>query len=88
MLDRPLQPVVLLQKDKKERKMVGGQLSREMEVNVPPCEAWDLYGTRPLAKLVDEDFSHIHKIEVSYGGGGVGTILNITFVPAGTYHKH
>ncbi|KAF5450657.1 hypothetical protein F2P56_030988 [Juglans regia] len=43
-----------------------------------------LYGTLRLAKLV-EDFSHIHKIEVTYGDGGVGTILNITFVPGFSY---
>ncbi|KAG7980665.1 hypothetical protein I3843_05G193700 [Carya illinoinensis] len=54
--------------------MVGGQLSRE---------AWDLYGTLRLAILV-EDLSHIHKIEVSYGDRGIGTILNITFVPGTT----
>jgi hypothetical protein len=60
-----------------------GQLSHEVEVKVPASEAWELYGTVRLAKLVGEELSTLfEKIETIEGDGGVGTIVKLTF-PAG-----
>ena len=57
-----------------------GQLSHELEVNVPASEAWELYSTLRLAKLVEEEpASGIEKIDVIEGDGGTGTILKVTF---------
>ena len=57
-----------------------GQLSHELEVNVPASEAWELYSTLRLAKLVEEEpASGIEKIDVIEGDGGTGTILKLTF---------
>jgi hypothetical protein len=64
-----------------------GQLSHEVEVNVAASEAWELYSSLRLAKLVEEELSSlIEKVEVIEGDGGVGTILKLTF-PPGIYHK-
>jgi hypothetical protein len=56
-----------------------GQLSHEVEVNVPASEAWELYGTLRLAKLVREELSVIEKMVIE-GDGGIGTVLDLTFV--------
>lgn len=57
-----------------------GQLSHELEVNVPASEAWELYSTLRLAKLVEEEpASGIEKIDVIEGDGGAGTVLKLTF---------
>ncbi|KAL0000631.1 hypothetical protein SO802_014412 [Lithocarpus litseifolius] len=57
-----------------------GQLSHELEVNVPASEAWELYSTLQLAKLVEEEPpSGIEKVDVIEGDGGAGTILKLTF---------
>jgi len=58
-----------------------GQLSHELEINVPASEAWELYGTLRLAKLLEEDGTVIQKFEVTEGDGGLGTILKFTFPP-------
>ncbi|XP_023879238.1 norbelladine synthase [Quercus suber] len=54
---------------------MSGQLSHELEVNVPASDAWELYDRLGLAKLVVEDGSIVEKIEVIEGDGGIGTIL-------------
>ncbi|KAL5834652.1 hypothetical protein ACOSQ4_014149 [Xanthoceras sorbifolium] len=60
----------------------SGQLSHELEVNVAASQAWELFGTLKLAKLVEEELkSSIQKIELLEGDGGVGTVLNLVFVP-------
>ena len=57
-----------------------GQLSHELGVNMPASEAWELYSTLRLAKLVEEEpASGIEKIKVIEGDGGPGTILKLTF---------
>lgn len=61
-----------------------GQLSHELEVNVPAGQAWELYGTIKLVKLVEKEYDTVEEIEVVEGDGGVGTILHIKFKP-GTY---
>ncbi len=63
-----------------------GQLSHELEVNVPAGEAWELYGTLQLAKLIEEEQSLVEKIDVIEGDGGTGTILKLTF-PSGMNEK-
>ncbi|KAK7847527.1 s-norcoclaurine synthase 1 [Quercus suber] len=49
---------------------MSGQLSHELEVNVPASEAWELYGRLGLAKLLVEDGSIVEKIEVIEGSHG------------------
>ncbi|XP_050253880.1 norbelladine synthase-like isoform X2 [Quercus robur] len=69
---------------------MSGQLSHELEVNVPASEAWELYGRLGLAKLLVEDGSIVEKIEVIEGDGGIGTILKKTYAPGShgfTVHK-
>ena len=62
--------------------MANGQLSHELEVNVPASEAWDLFGTLRLAKLVEEQCSSlVQKIDLVEGDGGVGTVFDLKFVP-------
>lgn len=57
-----------------------GTISQEMEVNVPASEAWELYGTLQLAKLLGEQPNNVlDRVEVVQGDGKVGTVLNIVF---------
>ncbi|KAK9689764.1 hypothetical protein RND81_09G079300 [Saponaria officinalis] len=58
-----------------------GQVCSEVEVDVAANKAWELYGTLELAKFIEQKLPLIHKIEVVQGDGGVGTILNLVFVP-------
>ncbi|KAA8540151.1 hypothetical protein F0562_026843 [Nyssa sinensis] len=59
-----------------------GTVSEEMEINVGASEAWELYGSLQLAKLVGEELTQVvDKIEVIEGDGGVGTVLKLTFPP-------
>ena len=58
-----------------------GQLSHELEVNVPASEAWEIYGTLGISKLLVEDGSAFEKIEVLEGDGESDTILKKTFMP-------
>lgn len=58
-----------------------GQVSHELEVNVPAGQAWELYGTIKLVKLVEKEYDTVEEIEVVEGDGGVGTILHIKFTP-------
>ena len=60
---------------------MSGQLSHELEVNVPASEVWELYGKLGLAKLLVEDGSIVEKIEVIEGDGGIGTLLKKTYSP-------
>ncbi|XP_065624684.1 norbelladine synthase [Quercus suber] len=64
---------------------MSGQLSHELEVNVPASEAWELYGRLGLAKLLVEDGSIVEKIEVIEGDGGIGTILKIVSNELGSH---
>ncbi|KAL7154946.1 hypothetical protein ABFS83_03G038600 [Erythranthe nasuta] len=58
-----------------------GTVSDSMEVKVPASEAWKLYGTLELAKIVPEALPMVSKIDVVQGEGGVGTILELFFLP-------
>nr|GMD64072.1 S-norcoclaurine synthase 2-like [Ipomoea batatas] len=72
-------------------KMVFGAVSDEMEVKAPAAEAWKVYSTLQLAKLVVETRPDlVEKFEVIEGDGGVGTILKLSFpasTPVFTYSK-
>ncbi|PRQ60724.1 putative (S)-norcoclaurine synthase [Rosa chinensis] len=62
--------------------MVSGQVSHELEVEVSASQAWELYGTLGIARLVEQTFTDvIDKIEVEQGDGEQGTILKLTFAP-------
>ncbi|XP_011084628.1 S-norcoclaurine synthase 2-like isoform X2 [Sesamum indicum] len=59
-----------------------GRLSEEIEVKVPAVEAWKLYSTLQLAKIVGEALPNfISKIDVIQGDGSAGTILHLFFAP-------
>lgn len=66
-----------------------GQLSYDVEVDVPAADAWELYSTLQLAKVVQEGLSSmLRNVEVVEGDGGVGTVLQLTLAPSpgtGTY---
>jgi hypothetical protein len=59
-----------------------GQVSHELEVHVPASEAWGLYSTLRLSKLVEKELPGMYdKIELLEGDGGVGTLFKLTFPP-------
>ncbi|OWM63475.1 S-norcoclaurine synthase 2-like [Punica granatum] len=58
-----------------------GEMSHEMEVEVPASEAWDLFGTLRIGKLVVNLKHLFQSVELVDGDGGVGTILELTFAP-------
>ncbi|CAA2966256.1 S-norcoclaurine synthase 2-like [Olea europaea subsp. europaea] len=59
-----------------------GAISEEREVSVPAGEAWKIYGTLRLAKIVGEALPNlIEKIEVVEGDGGAGTVTKLCFPP-------
>ncbi|KAG8390509.1 hypothetical protein BUALT_Bualt01G0090800 [Buddleja alternifolia] len=65
-----------------------GTISEEREVKVPASEAWKLYGTLQLAKIVGEALPDVvSKVEVVQGDGAVGTILEIFFPPDELHYK-
>ncbi|GLT63930.1 hypothetical protein SLA2020_364550 [Shorea laevis] len=58
-----------------------GQVSNELEVDVPASKVWEIYGTTKLPQLVQEalkDF--VEKVEF-VDDGGVGSTVKIVFVP-------
>ncbi|KAK7263997.1 hypothetical protein RJT34_31598 [Clitoria ternatea] len=59
-----------------------GQLEHELDLNVPASEAWDLFGTLQIGKLVEQELPQLfQKVELTEGDGGVGTVLKLTFSP-------
>ncbi|KAL0403344.1 UNVERIFIED_CONTAM: hypothetical protein Sradi_1975200 [Sesamum radiatum] len=60
----------------------GGRVWEEIEVKVPASEAWKVYGSLLLAKIVVEGLpSLFSKVEVVEGDGSTGTILHVFFAP-------
>jgi len=65
---------------------MSGQLEHELELHVPASEAWDLFGTIGIGKLVEAEMPELfQKVELIEGDGGVGTILKLTFTPGHSY---
>ncbi|XP_058735202.1 norbelladine synthase-like [Vicia villosa] len=61
---------------------MSGQLEHELELHVPASEAWELFGTLGIGKLVVEEMPELfQKVELLEGDGGVGTVLKLTFTP-------
>lgn len=60
-----------------ERKRKG-ELKHSVEVEVPAREAWELYGTLRLAKLVEEKLSSVVSSVTVDGDGGEGTLVKVT----------
>ncbi|CBI26495.3 hypothetical protein VitviT2T_024096 [Vitis vinifera] len=59
-----------------------GQVSYDVEVDVPAGDAWELYSTLQLAKVVQEGLSPmLEKVELVEGDGGVGTVVELTLAP-------
>ncbi|KAL0452291.1 UNVERIFIED_CONTAM: hypothetical protein Slati_1207200 [Sesamum latifolium] len=59
-----------------------GRVWEEIDVEVPASEAWKVYGSLLLAKIVAEGLPHvISKVEVVEGDGSAGTILHLFFPP-------
>ncbi|MFQ6641818.1 hypothetical protein Gotur_015013 [Gossypium turneri] len=57
-------------------------ITKELEVNAPASEAWELYRKLGLLKLIDLKLTNIFQsTEVLKGDGGVGTVVKLTFVP-------
>ncbi|KAL0386795.1 UNVERIFIED_CONTAM: hypothetical protein Slati_4580200 [Sesamum latifolium] len=62
-----------------------GRVWEEIEVKVPASEAWKIYGSPLLGKIVLEGLPNLFsKVEVVEGDGFVGTIVQV-FLPPGTY---
>ncbi|KAL0452320.1 UNVERIFIED_CONTAM: S-norcoclaurine synthase 2 [Sesamum latifolium] len=59
-----------------------GRVWEEKEVKVPASEAWKLYGSLQLGKLVKEALPNVvSKIEVVQGDGSAGTVLQVVLPP-------
>lgn len=58
-----------------------GELSYEMQVQVPASEAWDLFGTLRLGQLAREMKELFKDLQVIHGDGSVGTIVLIELAP-------
>ncbi|KAL0340872.1 UNVERIFIED_CONTAM: hypothetical protein Sradi_4604000 [Sesamum radiatum] len=59
-----------------------GKVWEEKEVKVPASEAWKLYGSLLLAKIMVEALpDRLSKVEVVEGDGSAGTILHIFLAP-------
>lgn len=66
-----------------------GELEHELELNVPASEAWDLFGTLRIGKVLEQELPHLlQKVELVEGDGGVGTVLKVTFQPGLYFHFH
>lgn len=62
---------------------MSGTISEQCEVNIPASEAWKLYGTLQLAKMVEEALPNvISGIDLIQGDGKAGTILQLHLPPA------
>ncbi|GFQ04941.1 s-norcoclaurine synthase [Phtheirospermum japonicum] len=57
-----------------------GSASEELEVKVPSSEAWKVYSTLKLAKIIEAIPGMVSRID-AHGDGGVGTILHIFLHP-------
>ncbi|KAL2249141.1 UNVERIFIED_CONTAM: hypothetical protein Sindi_2387800 [Sesamum indicum] len=61
---------------------MSGRVSKEIEVKVPASEAWKVYGSLQLAKIVGEGLPNFFsKVEVVEGDGSAGTILHVSLPP-------
>lgn len=58
-----------------------GELSYDMQVEVPASVAWDLFGTARIGMLIREMKDLVHGVEFVHGDGGTGTIVLVTVVP-------
>ncbi|KAL0403328.1 UNVERIFIED_CONTAM: hypothetical protein Sradi_1973600 [Sesamum radiatum] len=59
-----------------------GRVWEEIEVKVPASEAWKVYGSLQLAKIVGEKLpDFFSKVEVVDGDGSAGTILHVSLPP-------
>ncbi|KAH1063421.1 hypothetical protein J1N35_028408 [Gossypium stocksii] len=57
-------------------------ITKEVEVNAPASEAWELYRKLGLLDLIDRKLTNIFQsTEVLKGDGEVGTVVKLTFVP-------
>lgn len=61
--------------------MLCGQVSGEVEIGVPACVSWELFGGIQLGEVVAKELPNIfEKVEVE-GDGGVGTIIKTVIAP-------
>ncbi|XP_017605888.1 S-norcoclaurine synthase 2-like [Gossypium arboreum] len=56
-------------------------ITKELEVNAPACEAWELYRNLGLINLIVRKLPNVQNTQVLKGDGGVGTVVKTTFVP-------
>ncbi|XP_048559666.1 norbelladine synthase-like [Triticum urartu] len=68
----------------RERAMEGGSLWHEFETDLPAADVWEVYGGLALGQLVPQLLPQVlSKVELVEGDGGAGTVLLVTFPPAG-----
>ncbi|CAL5080536.1 unnamed protein product [Urochloa decumbens] len=61
-----------------------GRLSHEFQTDLPATDVWEVYGSLVLGQLVPQLLPKVlSKVELVEGDGGVGTVLLVTFPPAG-----
>ncbi|CAN6195352.1 unnamed protein product [Urochloa humidicola] len=62
-----------------------GSLSHEFQTDLSATDVWDVYGSLVLGQLVPQLLPKVlSKVELVEGDCGVGTVLLVTFLPAGT----
>ncbi|OEL17879.1 hypothetical protein BAE44_0021102 [Dichanthelium oligosanthes] len=65
-----------------------GSLCHEFQTDLPATDVWEVYGSLVLGQLVPELLPQVlSKVELVEGDGGVGTVLLVTFPPAGKYKE-
>ncbi|KAJ7982660.1 S-norcoclaurine synthase-like, partial [Quillaja saponaria] len=63
-------------------KQCLGKFLMNWSLDVPASEAWDLYSTSRLSKLVMEEIpNYIERLDIIQGDGGAGSVLKLTFAP-------
>ncbi|MBA0635845.1 hypothetical protein Godav_025639 [Gossypium davidsonii] len=56
-------------------------ITKELEVNAPAYEAWELYRNLGLINIIVPKLPNVQSTQVLKGDGGVGTVAKTTFVP-------
>ncbi|XP_047330259.1 norbelladine synthase-like [Impatiens glandulifera] len=58
-----------------------GSVSEQIEMSVPASQAWEVYSSLMLAKIIEEKLRNLaDRLEIE-GDGGVGTLIKIIFPP-------
>ncbi|XP_071718369.1 norbelladine synthase-like [Rutidosis leptorrhynchoides] len=58
-----------------------GRISDDVEVKASISEAWEVYNSAKIARIIQEELGYLFTVALVAGDGGIGTILQVTFRP-------